>query len=157
MNPYNSDKLEAAIHGVLRRLPDRKAPAGLEGRVFAELARRAALPWWRKSFSHWPSTVRMGFVAGSVLAGLLMVLGLITLSGTQSAHQVSGSIANSLAWLTFARDLVSTTEGKARILLAATPSVWLYGAVGTVAVCYAALAAIGAATYRAVTFARQAS
>ncbi len=157
MNPHDSDKLEAAIHGVLRRLPDRKAPAGFEGRVLAELARRAALPWWRKSFAHWPSFVRMGFVAGSAVAALALVYGLFALGGSRGALQVAGGISNSLAWIAFARDIVSTFDGKVRMLIAAVPPLWLYGAAGTVAICYAALAAIGAATYRAVTFARQTS
>ena len=47
---------------MLRNLPDRKAPAGLEARVLAEISRRAALPWWRKSFAHWPVAVRLGFL-----------------------------------------------------------------------------------------------
>ena len=30
--------------------------------MLAELARRAALPWWRKSFAHWPMAARAAFV-----------------------------------------------------------------------------------------------
>lgn len=157
MNPNETDNLEAAIHRVLRKLPDRKAPAGLEGRVLAEIARRAALPWWRKSFAFWPASVRMGFVACSALAGLVLAYGLFTLSGSQSALKVAGGISSSLAWFDLARSIVAALDGKVRMLIAATPPLWLYGAAGAIAVSYAALAAIGAATYRAVTFARQTS
>ena len=143
------------MHAVLRRLPDRKAPSSLEGRVLAELSRRAALPWWRKSFAHWPSAVRLSFVLCSALAAFLGVSGLVALAGTQGAHQVTGNISNSLAWLILARDVVASFDGKARQILAAVPPLWLYGVAGGIALCYAALAAIGAATYRAITFSRQ--
>ena len=44
-SPENhQEKLERAIHQTLRALPPRRAPRSLEDRVFAELARRAALP-----------------------------------------------------------------------------------------------------------------
>ena len=155
MNTNESEKLEAAIHRVLRSLPDRKAPAGLEGRVLAELSRRAALPWWKKSFAYWPSAVRAGFFAGSAIAAGLVVTGLIYAGQSRGAHALAGSVSNSIAWLVFARDMVATVNDKVRMLIAAIPPLWLYGVVGTIAVCYAALAAIGAATYRALSFARQ--
>ena len=99
MNTNDPQKLEAAVHRVLRGLPERKAPAGLEGRVLAELARRAALPWWRKSFAHWPAAIRAGFFAGSVLAAALVVSGLIYLSESSGAHELSSGIASSVGWL----------------------------------------------------------
>ena len=34
----------------------------LESRVLGELARRAAQPWWRRNFGHWPTLARAGFV-----------------------------------------------------------------------------------------------
>ena len=50
----NPDELERFIHQTLRALPDRKAPGTLEARVLAEVERRAAIPWWHKSWSYWP-------------------------------------------------------------------------------------------------------
>jgi len=154
MNPNESDKLEAAIHRVLRSLPDRKAPASLEGRVLAELSRRAALPWWRKSFASWPSAVRVFFFAGSAVAAGLLVTGLLYAGRSSGAHAFAGSVSNSVAWLVLARDLADKTSASVRMLIAAIPPVWLYGVIATIVACYAALAAIGAATYRAVSFAR---
>ena len=155
MNPQDNEPLEAAIHRVLRRLPDRKAPRGLEDRVFAELARRAALPWWRASFSHWPSSVRAAFFAGSAVAALLLVWTVVTVCASNGASQVAGGISESFSWLVLARDIIAAAETRLRIALSAMPTFWLLTAAGIVAFSYAALAAIGAATYRAVTFARQ--
>jgi len=154
MNTNESDKLETAIHRVLRGLPDRKAPASLEGRVLAELSRRAALPWWRKSFAHWPSAVRISFFAGSAIAAAVVVTGLIYAGQSRGAHELAGGFSNSIAWLVFARDMAAKLSANVRMLIAAIPPLWFYGIIATVAVSYAALAAIGAATYRALSFAR---
>jgi hypothetical protein len=155
MNTHESDKLEAAIHRALRSLPDRKAPASLEGRVLAELGRRAALPWWRKSFTYWPSAVRIAFFCGSAVAAAFAVTGLIYALRSRGAHDLAGGVSNSIAWIAFGRDMAAKVNANVRTLIAAIPPLWLYGIIATIAVSYAALAAIGAATYRAVTFARQ--
>jgi len=155
MNPHDSERLEAAIQGVLRGLPDRKAPSGFEARVLAELARRAALPWWRRSFSHWPSAVRAGFYLGSALAAYLLVRGLFAFGSSQSAHQLAGGLSTSFAWLVLARDVLASLDRTARLLLSAINPLWLYGAAALIAACYAALGAIGAAAYRTVSLARQ--
>jgi|HubBroStandDraft_1064217.scaffolds.fasta_scaffold232809_2 hypothetical protein len=157
MNPENSDKLETSIHRALRNLPDRKAPAGLEARILAEIGRRASLPWWRKSFTHWPSAVRAGFFVCSGLAAAALVAGLFVLSQSPGAHEVSSAISSARAWIIIARDLFNASGAKARSLLAAIPALWLYGGAATIALCYAAVAAAGAATYRALSVGRQAT
>lgn len=157
MNPNESEKLEAAVTALLRKMPERRAPAGLEARVLAEISRRAALPWWRKSFAHWPSAARLCFVAASAAVGVVAVAGLVALSGTPGAVQASGTLSRSFAWLFLARDLVGSFDANVRQLISAVPSLWLYGTAAAVALAYATLAAIGAATYRAVSFARQSS
>jgi hypothetical protein len=155
MNPNEPDRLEAQIHRVLRQLPDRKAPAGLEARVLAELGRRASLPWWRKSFAYWPSPVRAGFFVGSALAAALVVAGLFVLGQTSGAHQVTGAVSAANAWIVIARDVVAVAELKVRSFFSAIPSVWLYGGAATIALCYAAVAALGASAYRALSMGRQ--
>jgi hypothetical protein len=155
MNPDESDKLEAPIHRMLRNLPDRKAPAGLEARVLAELLRRASLPWWRKSFSHWPAAVRAAFFAVSAIAAAVVVYGLVIVSRSSGAHQISGDFSSSYSWLVIARDIAGALGTKARMLLAPVPSFLLYGGAGIIALCYAAVAAAGAATYRALSPGRQ--
>jgi hypothetical protein len=155
MNPQDQDKLEAAIHRVLRRLPDRKAPRSLEARVLAELGRRASLPWWRKSFAHWPSAVRGGFFVGSVLAAALVVAGLFILGRSPGANQLTSGISTSFAWLVVARDVVSASLYRVKAVIAEVPPLWLYGGGAALALCYAGAAAAGAAAYRALSFGRQ--
>ncbi len=156
MNAPNSDKLEASLHRVLRSVPDRRAPASLEGRVLAELSRRAALPWWRKSFSHWPASVRAAFFVSSALAAALIVSGLIVLGRSAGAASLTSGASEPFAWLRVARDVVASANSNIRAVIAAIPSLWLYGILGIVAASYMALAAIGATAYRALSFSRSA-
>src|SRR6185437_10884347 len=60
--PEKTDPLEQLLDRTLHPLPLRRAPPTLQSRVLEELQRRAALPWWRRSFAHWPSAARAGFV-----------------------------------------------------------------------------------------------
>jgi hypothetical protein len=155
MSTHDPEKLEAAIHRALRSVPDRKAPASLQTRVFAELNRRAALPWWRKSFAYWPVAIRVAFFVGTALAAALVVSGLIALLRNTGASQDLAGVEQRFAWLGVARDYVASVEVNVRHVIALIPPLWLYGAIGTVLLCYASLAAIGAATYRALSLGRQ--
>jgi len=68
-----SDSLEREVSRALREVPLRRAPPSLESRVLAEIGRRAALPWWRRSFARWPRPARAGFTVtcGALVAALL--------------------------------------------------------------------------------------
>ncbi len=155
MNTNDPEKLEASIHRLLRSVPDRRAPAGFETRVLAELNRRALLPWWHRSFAHWPLAVRVAFFVGSAIAAALLVSGLFLLVRTSGAQALAGGVEQRFSWLIQAREIAQSSYGRIRGFIAAVPSLWFYGAIGTIAICYAALGAIGAATYRALSFARQ--
>jgi hypothetical protein len=157
MSTNDPDKLEASIHRVLRSIPDRKAPACLEARVLAELNRRASLPWWRRSYAYWPSGARVAFFVGSAIAAALIVSGLIVLARSSATSAFEGGVAARFSWLVLARDIFASANARFWLVIRAIPPIWLYGAIGTIGICYAALAAIGAATYRALTFARQTS
>jgi hypothetical protein len=69
-----SEQMERLFDRVLRELPIRTAPPALESRVFGELARRMARPWWRRSFAHWPNSARaLFFAVCGVLNGLAFI------------------------------------------------------------------------------------
>lgn len=88
--PFEAERrLERLLDRTLRGLPVRRAPATLESRVLAELARRAALPWWRRSFVHWPQAARAVFASMClILAGLAFAAGGWAASGLKSLHAV---------------------------------------------------------------------
>jgi hypothetical protein len=137
-DPHDPDETLALLQQTLRGLPLRRAPATLESRVLGELQRRAALPWWRRSFAHWPAAARAVFVV--ICAAL--VLG--ALGGTAAVANV-----HSLSWLRQAGGLLTSLGYVAAVLIrpAALPS-WIYGGIAVCAVLYAVLFGLGAAVYR---------
>ena len=77
MERSNEQELAERIARELRQLPPPKAPATLAPRVRAALAARAHQPWWKKSWAHWPFSLRMIFFAVSLtVAGGFIYAGL---------------------------------------------------------------------------------
>ena len=144
-SPDYEKNLERFVDAALRDLPVRRAPRSLEARVRAELERRAALPWWRQSFAHWPMVMRSAFcvlsagVAASVVAALFLML------RSPAATQAVGDMNTQLAWLELVRIIADSAES----LYRAIPPLWLYGTLSLIAACYATLIGVSAAAYRA--------
>jgi hypothetical protein len=150
MNPQDEHKLERLIHRTLLDLPSRKAPATLEERVMAELARRAALPWWKQSFVHWPVAARAGFVVVSALMiGVLWNATLWAFGGFEAA-QLRVAFATQLGWLENARVVLGAVASFFEIILRNIPALWLYGTLTVGAALYAAFFGLGAAAYRSL-------
>jgi hypothetical protein len=139
MNDRNDEKLERLIAAALTGLPPRRAPAELERRVFEELERRAALPWWRRGFAQWPITARTGFVivCVSLLAGLSLTSGF--------AQQVG---AQNLTWARPLIGLMATMGSTVTLVASLVPALWIYLALGVGALLYLLLFGLGAFAYR---------
>jgi hypothetical protein len=132
------DPLEHLFDRTLRELPLRRAPPALESRVFAELERRASLPWWRRSFAHWPLTARAAFLLiCTALAGL-------AIAGAAAAI----ADVRSLYWAREIGGLVSAGGSLVALLSGIAPPLWFYQGIAVCAVLYAALFGLGAALYR---------
>ena len=143
------EKLEELIHRALRDLPARRAPRSLEQRVLAELAQRAALAWWHKSFAYWPLPVRVAFIVAS--AGLVKVVLMATvwvMAGFDLA-EVQNAFAQPVAWMEGGRAVSDALVGFCEIMLRNIPPLWLYGGLAFLAAMYAALFGLGAAAYKA--------
>ena len=137
---------EKNLERLLRSLPERQAPASLEKRVMLEIARRAALPWWRRSFANWPFAARSGFFALAALAAVMLVAGIFRLQGVPFAP-FSALSADWSRWSALAR----VVAGAGREIAASIPSYWLYGALALLATCYATVIGVSAAAYRTFT------
>lgn len=148
--PDPDRELAQLIHRTLRELPPRRAPRSLERRVLAELERRAALPWWRKSFVHWPMVARAAFVL--VCAGLAMVVfqaGVWMANGFDPA-QLKQAFAQPYALLEGSVAVGHALVGFCDALLRAIPPLWLYAGLASFAAMYATLFGLGAAAYKAL-------
>jgi hypothetical protein len=148
--PENNENLERLIHRTLRELPPRPAPRTLERRVMAELERRAALPWWRKSFVHWPLGVRAIFVllCAAIIRGALMLGGVVMPNA--DAGGIKAAIVQHFGWMENGLAVIHAITGFFDIMLRNIPPLWLYGGLAFVATMYLALFGLGAAAYKAL-------
>lgn len=149
MNPREAQKLERLIHRTLRDLPPRRAPSTLEARVQAEIERRAALPWWHKSYADWPVAMRVAFLV--VLAAVIVggYLGLTFVQARLGSGEFARAFAPQLARLEAVRGVVAGVADFGATVYRAIPPTWVYGTLALFAACYATLLGVGAAAYRA--------
>jgi hypothetical protein len=147
-------KLEQLIGRTLREQPRRRAPASLEQRVFAELARRAALPWWRKSFAYWPLAAQIAFVALAVgIAKLGVDAGTWVASGVQTSP-LAGTVESGAGWLQALSQALGFLVSIWTLLIESIPPLWLYGGLLLVMALYGTMFALSAVAYRTLYAAR---
>jgi hypothetical protein len=141
-----TDALAGALGRVLHELPPRRAPPTLEARVLGELARRAALPWWRRTFSHWPLLARTVFlVICAALVRLALLEGTAAVAGVRSLHD-SGVL--SPPWTHDVSVLAATAGYLFTLSVRAVPPAWAYAGVAAGAMLYAVLFGLAAVMYR---------
>jgi hypothetical protein len=136
--------LEKLIDRLCREQPALHAPSTLSARVLAEIERRAALPWWRRSFSHWPVPVRTAFIAvcgaailTSLSAPLARVFATVNVPLTW-AYQTGATVS-----------LLNSVFGHVGADLAHSVSpFWLYGTGLGIGGLYVLFAGLCATTYR---------
>jgi hypothetical protein len=143
-SPENNDQLEQFVARTLRDQPPRRAPRSLESRVLAALAQRAALPWYRQDFAHWPVAARGAFLVSS--AALAAVL--VWVVGGLNVGPATAAVTSGFAWLDTVRSVVDGIGNFTAILFRSVSPVWVYGAAAVLITLYAALFGLGAAAYR---------
>jgi hypothetical protein len=142
----SEQKLERALTEALKGLPLRRAPSTLELRVIDELERRAALPWWRVSFMHWPAAPRVAFVIVCIaLVAATFLGGVFAFMGDRSFNEVTALV---LSWVQPFLAVMSSAGGVASLLVRVIPPLWLYGGMALGIMLYVALFGLGAAAYR---------
>jgi hypothetical protein len=147
MEPLKSESLERDVHAALRSLPDRRAPGSLAARVQAEIERRAAIPWWHKSYAYWPGWARGTFLAGAG-SGVIALLVSVTVAGGFASGQVTGVLQ---PWLEFGRraaGVVGWIGDFVSLLISSIPPLWLYSGLAVIAATYLSLFGLGATAYR---------
>jgi len=137
----HDEQLRQLVDRALRDQPLRRAPASLEANVMAAIAARAAAPWWRSSFAHWPVAARIVFLVASVGFIKLALQGMATLIDPLDATARGADLFAELSWI---HALFATMFAVARSL----PSLWVYGALAVLGAFYLMLFGISAAAYR---------
>ena len=147
-SPEHHEKLERLIHRTLCELPPRRAPRSLESRVLAELERRAALPWWRKSFAHWPIAARTTFIVLGAGVAVSLVFATIAAQAGFDPATLTALFAREFVWMEAGLTLAHSLRDFASIVFRSIPPLWLYGGLAFVGSMYVALFGLGAAAYR---------
>ena len=145
---FSHDELERLVHRSLSGLPDRRAPRSLENRVFAELQRRASLPWWRNSYAHWPVAARGAFLVASAGLAAALVLFLFNVIGGAEAARLGVAVSERFGWITLAQSLANVAWDTGATVLRSIPPLWLFGSLALLAACYATMVGVGATAYR---------
>jgi hypothetical protein len=145
-------RLERLIGSRLGAQPLLKAPQALQSRVWAELERRAALPWWHRSFRQWPMSIRIAFVLTALAVVWLILSANAWSQATHAATQLAAPVSGELTGLQHIAVLLSVLGSLCRDLGAALlhriPGLVLYGGIAVLIAMYATLAGISVAAYR---------
>ena len=148
-SPGNSpiDPQELFVSRVLREQPPRRAPVALESRVWAELARRATLPWWQQSYAFWPAPIRIAFLVASAVVAAALVVG-VSVFFQGPAHHFAARFAAPFSGVAHAADGLVVSFSTALTLWRAVPPLWVYGGLAMLGAAYALLIGVVAAAYR---------
>ncbi len=151
MRPHPDAELEQWIDRELRQLPDRPAPETLMPRVMQAIAVRRALPWWRKSFTHWPAPAKILFLLGSSgLASLLAYL----VWGVSNGATMGTLGAEIQSWMSGLGLIGSVLEtlGSALVTLAKSAGPWLmWVSIAIASVSYLTTVGLGTLGWRLAT------
>ncbi len=147
MKPSPED-LEKLIHQTLRSLPARRAPLSLESRVRAAIEARAALPWWKQSFTAWPVAARVAFLISSAGIAKLAIMAVVWAMAGFDGAQLANAFSTQFAWVQTVSGVFTVIGNFFVTVYRAIPPLWLYGGLAAVAALYAALFGLGATAYR---------
>ena len=140
-NEHHERHLEQLIDKALRDQPLRRAPDSFEAKVMAEIARRAAAPWWQGSFAGWPVAARLLFFVASLgLAKLCLHATTLVVAPLDPGTRGAALFAD-VAWIP---SLFAAIGAALRGL----PSLWVYGGLTVIALLYLTLFGVSAAAYR---------
>jgi hypothetical protein len=91
---------------------------------------------------------RWAFIAISAAAAAILIAGVMTVLQSPGPVQAAGEVARRFGWLAVAGDTLGTLFDDARSILLSTPTLWVYGILAVLGVCYATLVGVSAAAYR---------
>ncbi len=138
--------LEQFVDRLCKQQPLRKAPVDLHQRVMRELQLRKVLPWWRKSFIHWPMLFQLLFVVAALITAKLALL----TGDWISTHWISSATAaaQSLPLVQSASTALTVSTRVSAYLVNMVPASLVYGTVLVIAALYLVLFGIGVTTYK---------
>jgi hypothetical protein len=92
-------QLAERIDCELKALPERQAPPALAGRILSSVTRRAARPWYRRSWQAWPAPVQAASVPVLLALGGGLCWAVFALARTVAAIPALQNLAANAAGL----------------------------------------------------------
>lgn len=108
-------KLEVEIDRKLKSLPEIAAPATLIARVMASIELRKALPWFKRAWHTWPTSLQ-----GLFLVTMLALFGGICFGGWEVTHSATFALAvhKAAGWLSGFGAIYTTLNALAGTIIA---------------------------------------
>lgn len=144
METPEQKELEKFIHQQLKKLPEHEAPDTLVTNVFAALAARENLPWWKQPFTAWPKNTQ-----GILFAVLTVIFVSVVYIAWRPAASLSlSALPEKVSSFTWIARVVESLGATALSVVRGLSWQW-FVAMGVVFVMlYAACVATGFALYR---------
>jgi hypothetical protein len=136
-------KLEVEIDRELKALPEIAAPATLIARVMASIELRKALPWFRRAWHTWPTSLQ-----GLFLVAMLTLFAGICFGGWEATHTATFGLAvHKLGgWFSSLNAIVTALNALAGVIVAMIKqinSAVLIGVLCAAGLSYALFLALG--------------
>ena len=144
METPDQKELEQFIHQQLMKLPEREAPGDLVSNVFAALAARKTVPWWKQPVTCWPrktQTLLFGILSLAFLAIVYLAWRPAEVLGANAIAER----ASDVAWL---GRVLDTLASGALTVFNTLPWQWFVALAVVLLAMYAACVATGFALYR---------
>lgn len=148
MEHSDERQLAVRIDRELRRLPLPKAPPTLAPRVLAAIAARAHLPWWKKSWTHWPFGLRALFLGFLVAATAGLLYAGSQFAPGESLAAAAERVGDYFSLLTPVWQLLSALGIAFASMLRSGGQVLLWSVIATATVMYLTCVGLGTVFYR---------
>jgi len=150
MSDYEQ-QLAERIDCELKALPELQAPPALTGRILAAVTRRAALPWYRRSWQAWPAPVQTASVTVLLALGGGLCWGVFALARALAAAPAIQNLAASAAGLRVIWRTLGVLGDAAILCCRHVGPVALAGVLAALFLVYAACIGLGTLSLRLAT------
>jgi hypothetical protein len=151
MNPDYERQLAARVDRELKDLGEWQAPATLVSRVMRAVDRRAALPWYRRSWETWPSGLQWGSLAALLAMACGLCFGTWNLAQGAAGNVGAPALAHEFAGLGVLWRTLNVLGDAAALSLRHLGTGFIVGGVAVLLMAYAACVSLGTVYVRLAT------
>ena len=137
------EELEQRIHRELKRLPGVPAPATLVHRVMLAVHEQAHQPWWKRSWSGWPTLLRLLFLLGTTTVACTCVLAFMYVGRDVSLASVTKEVTDQLGFVRPIWDVAAALAGALVWVVRSASPLLVWSVILTLGALYATSVGLG--------------